>query len=120
MMAKLSRRDFLGAMSASLLLPSLARAAGAPESTSFELLGVRDPQLGMQLAVADYLGLFKAEGIDVKIRWQESSGDVLTIMGGGFPIGIGNPAGTAWCSHRVSSRRPRETWRERDAPLPRA
>jgi ABC-type nitrate/sulfonate/bicarbonate transport system substrate-binding protein len=90
MMAKLSRRDFLGAMSASLLLPSLARAAGAPESTSFELLGVRDPQLGMQLAVADYLGLFKAEGIDVKIRWQESSGDVLTIMGGGFPIGIGN------------------------------
>ncbi|MFL9922137.1 ABC transporter substrate-binding protein [Paraburkholderia fungorum] len=90
-MAKISRRDFLGVMSASMLLPSLARAAGTPELTSFELLGVRDPQLGMHLAVAEYLGLFKAEGIDVKIRWQQSSGDVLNIMGGGFPIGIGNP-----------------------------
>lgn len=90
-MTRLGRRSFIGAMSASLLFPSLVRAAGKPELTSFEFLGVRDPQLGMQLAVADQLGLFKAEGLEVKIRWQQSSGDVLNIMGGGFPIGVGNP-----------------------------
>lgn len=87
----LSRRLFVGAAAAPVLLPRIGRAAEAVEMTKFDILGVRDPQLGMQLAIADAYGLFKNEGIDVTVKWQQASGDVLTIMGGGFPIGIGNP-----------------------------
>lgn len=90
----LTRRTFLSAIAVSPLLVNTGNSAeinGKNELTKFELLGVRDPQLGMQLALADYFKLFQAEGIDVTVRWQESSGDMLSIMGGGFPIGVGNP-----------------------------
>ncbi len=87
----LTRRLFLGAaLAAPALVPALSQAAEAPEVRAFDLLAVRDPQLGMQLALAQHFGLFQEEGIDVNLRWQQASGDVLTIMGGGFPIGIGN------------------------------
>ncbi|MBR0642380.1 ABC transporter substrate-binding protein [Plastoroseomonas hellenica] len=89
----LSRRLLLGALAAPALLPSLGRAAEAPEVREFEFLGVRDPQLGMQLAVAQHYGLFREEGIDVTFRWQVSGGEVLTVMGSGFPIGVGSPFG---------------------------
>jgi ABC-type nitrate/sulfonate/bicarbonate transport system substrate-binding protein len=87
-----TRRAALGAsLSAlgTLALPGLLHAAGV-EQKSFELIGVRDPQLGAQLAIADQLGLFKAEGIEPTIRWTQSAADTLTIMGGGSaPIGVG-------------------------------
>ncbi|MBR0653601.1 ABC transporter substrate-binding protein [Plastoroseomonas arctica] len=76
-----------------MLIPALARAQTAPEQREVELLGVRDPQLGMQLAVASHFGMFREEGLDVTIRWQSSGGEVMTIMGGGFPIGIGSQFG---------------------------
>lgn len=89
----LSRRLLFGALAAPALLPTLGRAAGAPEVREFEVLGVRDPQLGMQIAVAQQYGLFREEGIDITWRWMQSGGEVLTVMGGGFPIGIGTPFG---------------------------
>lgn len=89
--AGLTRRLFLGGLAAPALVPCLARAGDVLELAKFDILGVRDPQLGMQLAVADAYGLFKEEGLDVTVRWQQASGDVLTIMGSGFPLGIGNP-----------------------------
>jgi ABC-type nitrate/sulfonate/bicarbonate transport system substrate-binding protein len=75
------------------LIPAFARAQGTIEQPAFELLGVRDPQLGTQVALASHFRLFQAEGIDVTVRWQSSGGEVLTIMGGGFPIGIGSQFG---------------------------
>jgi NitT/TauT family transport system substrate-binding protein len=88
-----SRRALLGGLAAPLLLPRIGRAAEAPELREFEVLGVRDPQLGMQVAVAQHYGLFREEGIDITWRWMQSGGEALTVMGGGFPIGIGTPFG---------------------------
>lgn len=86
----ISRRLLLGAP-ALLIPPTLAHAN--PEQREFEFLGVRDPQLGMQLAVADAFGLFREEGINVTFRWQPSGGDVLTVMASGFPVGVGSAFG---------------------------
>ncbi|MBL6456504.1 ABC transporter substrate-binding protein [Belnapia sp. T6] len=85
------RRHLLLAAPALLIPPTLAHAA--PEEREFEMLGVRDPQLGMQLAVAEHFGLFREEGINITFRWQSSGGDVLTVMGSGFPIGVGSVFG---------------------------
>ncbi|WP_149536337.1 ABC transporter substrate-binding protein [Siccirubricoccus phaeus] len=86
----ISRRLLLAAP-ALIIPPTLAHAA--PEEKEFEFLGVRDPQLGMQLAVAEHFGLFREEGINLTFRWQPSGGDVLTVMGSGFPIGVGSQLG---------------------------
>ncbi len=84
-------RRLLLAAPALIIPPTLAHAA--PEEKEFEFLGVRDPQLGMQLAVAEHFGLFREEGINLTFRWQPSGGDVLTVMGSGFPIGVGSQFG---------------------------
>jgi ABC-type nitrate/sulfonate/bicarbonate transport system substrate-binding protein len=84
-----TRRTTLGALAAGLAIPAIGRAA-AVEQTAVEVIGVRDPQLGAQLAVADQFGLFKEQGIDVTIRWTQSAADTLTILGGGSAhIGVG-------------------------------
>lgn len=93
---KIHRRNFVKSMGvAALAATSFSRAGYGqttkPELSDVQIIGVRDPQLGMQLAVADYLSLFKQEGLNVSIAWQQSSGDLLNIMGGGSPIGTGNP-----------------------------
>ncbi|SDD64363.1 ABC transporter substrate-binding protein [Belnapia rosea] len=84
-----TRRTALGALAATLATPALVRAAAIEQST-VEVIGVRDPQLGAQLAVADQFGLFKEQGLEVTIRWTQSAADTLTIMGGGSAaIGVG-------------------------------
>nr|WP_256476351.1 ABC transporter substrate-binding protein [Siccirubricoccus soli] len=85
----MDRRGLLGSLVA-LAAAGTARAA-APEQAELEFIGVRDPQLGAQLAVADQFGLFREEGIKVGFRWMQSSGDVLTVMGSGAPVGVGGP-----------------------------
>jgi ABC-type nitrate/sulfonate/bicarbonate transport system substrate-binding protein len=65
---------------------SYAHAYAQPqalEKSSIELVAVRDAQLGAQVAVADALGLFKKQGLDVKVNWTQSGADVITIMAGG-------------------------------------
>ncbi|CAH2602282.1 ABC transporter substrate-binding protein [Rhodovastum atsumiense] len=81
----IGRRAVTTALAAGLALPALRRGAAAAqvETPSFEVIGVRDPQLGAQLAVAEALSLFKEQGLDVTVRWTQSAADTLTIMGGG-------------------------------------
>lgn len=83
-----SRRAVLGGIG---FLGAASRARAAPvETPRFEVIGVRDPQLGAQLAIAEQYSLFKEQGLDVTVRWTQSAADTLTIMGGGAaPVGVG-------------------------------
>ena len=85
----LPRRILLAGAAAALATPMVARAAGKLETTSVEIAGVRDPQLGAQLAVADTYGYFKEEGLDVNLHWNQSAADTLTMMASGVPVGVG-------------------------------
>jgi NitT/TauT family transport system substrate-binding protein len=88
---KLTRRHALMGASAVALAAALPASAAAPvEQAAIEIAGVRDPQLGAQLSVAQQLGYFKDEGLDATVHWNQSAADVLTLMGGGSQhIGAG-------------------------------
>jgi ABC-type nitrate/sulfonate/bicarbonate transport system substrate-binding protein len=84
----MNRRSFCKTLAAAVTLPIATSCATSGfaaeiETSSFEFIGVRDPQLGAQLAIADHYGLFKEQGLDVSVRWTQSGADTLTIMGGG-------------------------------------
>lgn len=84
--AGLTRRRMLGATAAlavPALLPQGAKAAPPIEQPRIELASVRDTQLGAQVAVADALGLFKQQGLDVTVHWTQSGADIITFMAGG-------------------------------------
>lgn len=85
----LRRRTLLGGTGVLLAAPWVARAAGKLESTTIEIAGVRDPQLGAQLAIADAYGYFKDEGLDANLHWNQSAADTLTTMASGVPVGVG-------------------------------
>lgn len=85
----LPRRILLSGVAAALATPMIARAAGKLETDKIEIAGVRDPQLGAQLAVADSYGYFKDEGLDVNLHWNQSAADTLTTMASGIPVGVG-------------------------------
>src|SRR6202043_796008 len=53
-----------------------AMAADAIEQSSLELAAVRAPQLGAQVAIANYYGYFKEEGLSVTVRWTQSGADI--------------------------------------------
>ncbi|GAC1341888.1 MAG: hypothetical protein NVSMB18_14900 [Acetobacteraceae bacterium] len=67
----------------------IARAAGALETRTVEIAGVRDPQLGAQLAIGDAYGYFRDEGLDINLHWNQSAADTLTTMASGVPVGVG-------------------------------
>src|SRR5215469_380104 len=74
------------ALAAVLLLAAtapLARAADAIEQKDVDIAVVRDPQLGSQMAIANYYGYFKDEGLNVTIHWNQSGADIITVMAGG-------------------------------------
>src|ERR1700738_428200 len=93
--SKLSRRSVLkglGATAAIAGFPHVRRASAAEaiEQAGVENSGVRGPQLGAQLAIAEHYGYFKDEGLTVTIHWNQSAADTLTVMAGGSqPIGVG-------------------------------
>ena len=60
-----------------------AFAADSLEQTAIQIGGVRDPQLGAQLAIAEKTGLFKAQGLDVTVHWTESATDIMSFLAGG-------------------------------------
>jgi len=60
-----------------------ARAADTIEQKDVDLAVVRDPQLGAQMAIADFYGYFKDEGLNVTIHWNQSGADIITVMAGG-------------------------------------
>jgi NitT/TauT family transport system substrate-binding protein len=83
----LTRRAALGTLASAALV---GRAAATPEVANIEIIGVRDPQLGAQLAIASEFNLFREQGLTATIRWTQSAADTLTIMGGGSAhIGVG-------------------------------
>jgi NitT/TauT family transport system substrate-binding protein len=92
---RLIRRNVLkglGATAASAGFPHVRRASAgdAIEQSSIEIAGVRDPQLGAQLAIAEHHGYFKDAGLTVKIHWNQSAADTLTVMAGGNQyLGVG-------------------------------
>ena len=60
-----------------------ALAQGRIEQANLELISPRDPQVGAQVAIADALGYFKDEGLNLTVRWVATTGDVITLMAGG-------------------------------------
>jgi NitT/TauT family transport system substrate-binding protein len=70
----------LGGVAASAM-PAIAQ--DAPEITSLEIGGNRDPQLGAQVAIAVAKDMFKAEGLNVKVHWTQVSGDLQPLVAGG-------------------------------------
>ena len=57
--------------------------AQKPELTEVDAWLVRDPQMSAQFAVADQMGLFKAEGVKVNIRWYIAGTDLPSMWGAG-------------------------------------
>jgi NitT/TauT family transport system substrate-binding protein len=53
------------------------------EQPSLEMISPRDPQVGAQVALADAFGLFKAEGLDMTVRWVQTTQEVISLMAGG-------------------------------------
>ncbi len=91
-----TRRRAAGALAAIAIALSagLAVAADAIEQPAVEILAVRDPQLGAQVAIADTYGYFKDEGLSMTVHWTQSGADVLTLMGGGSQyLGTGGTYG---------------------------
>lgn len=62
---------------------SVGMAAEAIEQRKVQLAAVRDTQLGAQVAIADALGFFKDEGLDMTVQWTTSGADIITFMAGG-------------------------------------
>ncbi|MNW42015.1 putative aliphatic sulfonates-binding protein precursor [compost metagenome] len=66
-----------------------AGESGAIETKSFTLVGVRDAQISSQQIIADKLGYFKDEGLDVTSQLIESGPDIAPMVAGGSaPISI--------------------------------
>src|SRR5689334_13449184 len=85
---------------ASLLLAAItlgggaANAQGKLEQTTVDLVATRDTQVGAQLAIADALGYFKDEGLQVTPRWVQSGDDVVQLLGSGaVPMGCASTFG---------------------------
>ena len=86
------RRTVIAGLGAIAAFPYIRRAnaADAIEQSTIEIAGVRDPQLGAQLAIAEHYGYFKDEGLNVTTHWNQSAADTLTVMAGGSQsIGVG-------------------------------
>jgi ABC-type nitrate/sulfonate/bicarbonate transport system substrate-binding protein len=71
-----------------------AAAQGKLEQTDVSIVATRDTQVGVQLAIADALGYFRDEGLQVTPRWVQSGDDVVQLLGAGaVPIGCASTFG---------------------------
>lgn len=71
-----------------------ANAQAKLEQTEFGMVATRDTQVGVQLAIADALGYFKDEGLQVSPKWVQSGDDVVQLLGAGaVPIGCASTFG---------------------------
>ncbi|MDQ6669881.1 MAG: ABC transporter substrate-binding protein, partial [Chloroflexota bacterium] len=62
---------------------NLAAAAGPPEVKQIEIWAVKDPQEAAQIALADTLGYYKDEGLDVTVKWIVSGTDMPSLAASG-------------------------------------
>jgi ABC-type nitrate/sulfonate/bicarbonate transport system substrate-binding protein len=73
---------------------SEASAQAKLEETSVAIVATRDTQVGAQLAIADALGYFKDEGLQVSPKWVQSGDDVVQLLGSGaVPMGCASTFG---------------------------
>src|SRR5260370_35981123 len=64
------------------------------EQTDVGIVATRDTQVGVQLAIADALGYFKDEGLQVSPKWVQSGDDVVQLLGAGaVPMGCASTFG---------------------------
>jgi NitT/TauT family transport system substrate-binding protein len=71
-----------------------ARAQARLEQTDVAIVATRDTQVGVQLAIADALGYFKDEGLQVSPKWVQSGDDVVQLLGSGaVPMGCASTFG---------------------------
>ncbi|QYR24180.1 ABC transporter substrate-binding protein [Paenibacillus sp. sptzw28] len=69
--------------------PAAAESAAKPETVKLTLVGVRDAQISSQQIIADKLGYFKEEGLDVTSQLIESGPDIgPMVAGGSAPVSI--------------------------------
>ena len=93
-----------------LLLTALgltqAVAQGKLEQADVSIVATRDTQVGVQLAIADALGYFKDEGLQVTPKWVQSGDDVVQLLGAGaVPIGCASTFGaTLLAAQHISIR----------------
>lgn len=77
-----------------LLQMGVALAQAKLEQTDVAIVATRDTQVGVQLAIADALGYFKDEGLQVSPKWVQSGDDVVQLLGSGaVPIGCASTFG---------------------------
>jgi len=71
-----------------------ANAQAKLEQTDVAIVATRDTQVGAQLAIADALGYFKDEGLQVSPKWVQSGDDVVQLLGAGaVPMGCASTFG---------------------------
>src|SRR5262245_55929140 len=92
-----SRRDFLigsGLLGLASMGLSEAKAQAKLEQPDVAIVATRDTQVGAQLAIADALGYFKDEGLQVSPKWVQSGDDVVQLLGAGaVPMGCASTFG---------------------------
>jgi ABC-type nitrate/sulfonate/bicarbonate transport system substrate-binding protein len=102
-----SRRNFLaGGLSLAALAAGEAHAQAKLEQTDVAIVATRDTQVGVQLAIADALGYFKDEGLQVSPKWVQSGDDVVQLLGSGaVPMGCASTFGaTLLAAQRIPIR----------------
>lgn len=71
-----------------------ANAQAKLEQTDVAIVATRDTQVGVQLAIADALGYFKDEGLQVSPKWVQSGDDVVQLLGSAaVPMGCASTFG---------------------------
>lgn len=77
-----------------VLWAGAANAQVKVEQTDVAIVATRDTQVGVQLAIADALGYFKDEGLQVSPKWVQSGDDVVQLLGAGaVPMGCASTFG---------------------------
>jgi len=90
------RNAAIGAIVLALAIMGAGAAAAQAklEQTDVAIVATRDTQVGVQLALADALGYFKDEGLQVSPKWVQSGDDVVQLLGSGaVPIGCASTFG---------------------------
>jgi ABC-type nitrate/sulfonate/bicarbonate transport system substrate-binding protein len=78
-----------GAKEAAQKQDTTQSAVSSPEMKNFTLMGVRDAQISAAQIIADKLGYFKAEGLNVENHLIENGPEMVSmIAGGSAPISL--------------------------------
>src|SRR5262245_52399868 len=108
-MTRTSRRKFLiGSILSGVAAAGMrdANAQAKLEQTDVAIVATRDTQVGVQLAIADAMGYFKDEGLQVSPKWVQSGDDVVQLLGAGaVPMGCASTFGaTLLAAQRIPVR----------------